>query len=55
MPHSEKLVIEQLRQLVSTPSVSSTDPTWDQGNRAVIDLLASWLEDMGHRFFSRGR
>ena len=47
MPLSEKLVIEQLRQLVSTPSVSSTDPTWDQGNRAVIDLLASWLGDMG--------
>ena len=47
MPDSEKRVLQQLRQLISTPSVSSTDPTWDQGNRAVIDLLAGWLADMG--------
>lgn len=47
MSHSAKLVMEQLQQLVATPSVSSTDPSWDQGNRAVIDLLASWLEPMG--------
>jgi acetylornithine deacetylase len=33
--------------LVSTPSVSSVDPAFDQGNRAVIDLLATWLEDSG--------
>ncbi|MEE4145935.1 MAG: acetylornithine deacetylase [Halieaceae bacterium] len=49
MPNSDKLIIQQLRQLVATPSVSSTDPHWDQGNRAVIDLLASWLEDLGFR------
>ncbi|MEP5566207.1 MAG: acetylornithine deacetylase [Halioglobus sp.] len=47
MPNIEKRIIEQLGQLISTPSVSSTDPGWDQGNRAVINLLASWLEDMG--------
>jgi len=47
MPHTDKLVLDQLRQLVGTPSVSSTDPTWDQGNRDVIDLLATWLTDMG--------
>jgi acetylornithine deacetylase len=47
MPDTSKLIIEQLRQLVATPSVSSTDPNWDQGNRGVIDLLASWLEDLG--------
>lgn len=47
MPNTEKRIIEQLGQLISTPSVSSTDPGWDQGNRAVIDLLATWLEDMG--------
>lgn len=47
MPHSDKLVIDRLRQLVGTPSVSSTDPAWDQGNRAVIDLLATWLADLG--------
>jgi acetylornithine deacetylase len=49
VPNSEKLIIQQLRQLVATPSVSSTDPHWDQGNRAVIDLLASWLTDLGFR------
>ena len=43
MPQTSKLIIEQLRQLVATPSVSSTDSRWDQGNRAVIDLLAGWL------------
>lgn len=49
MPQLEKRVFDQLRQLVGTPSVSSTDPSWDQGNRAVINLLASWLGDMGFR------
>ncbi|MDX1734865.1 MAG: acetylornithine deacetylase [Halioglobus sp.] len=47
MPDTERLLLDQLRQLVGTASVSSTDPHWDQGNRAVIDLLASWLQDMG--------
>jgi acetylornithine deacetylase len=47
LSHTSKTIIDQLRQLVSTPSVSSTDPRWDQGNRAVIDLLATWLSDMG--------
>ncbi len=47
MPDLEKRIIDQLGQLISTPSVSSTDPGWDQGNRAVIDLLAGWLSDLG--------
>jgi acetylornithine deacetylase len=47
MPHSDRLIRERLGQLVGTPSVSSTDPSWDEGNRAVIDLLAGWLGDMG--------
>lgn len=47
MPDLEKRIIDQLSQLVGTPSVSSTDPNWDQGNRAVIDLLAGWLSQMG--------
>ncbi len=47
MPQAHQQILEQLRQLVGTASVSSTDPSWDQGNRAVIDLLASWLTDMG--------
>ena len=49
MSHASKTILDQLQQLVSTPSVSSTDPGWDQGNRAVIDLLASWLSEMGFR------
>ncbi|MEH6608335.1 MAG: acetylornithine deacetylase [Halioglobus sp.] len=49
MPYSEKLILSQLQQLVATPSVSSTDSSWDQGNRKIIDLLASWLSDMGFR------
>ncbi len=38
---------EQLAQLVATPSVSCTNPKLDMGNRQVIDLLASWLDDLG--------
>ncbi|RLQ22121.1 acetylornithine deacetylase [Seongchinamella sediminis] len=49
MPTTEHRLIQQLSQLVGTPSVSSTDPSWDEGNRPVIDLLASWLADMGFR------
>jgi acetylornithine deacetylase len=47
MPQNHQRVLDQLSQLVASPSVSSTDPAWDQGNRAVIDLLAGWLEAMG--------
>jgi acetylornithine deacetylase len=46
MSSAERLLINRLEQLVSTPSVSSTAPSWDQGNRTVVDLLAAWLEDM---------
>ena len=47
MPQPHKVILDQLRQLVATPSVSSTDPHWDQGNRGVIELLESWLSGMG--------
>ena len=40
-------LIPAIRQLIATPSISSTRPDLDQGNRAVIDLLANWLGDMG--------
>ena len=39
--------VELLHQLVSLPSVSSTSPELDMGNRPVIDLLAGYLEDLG--------
>ena len=34
------VLLDMIRGLVGTPSVSSTDPALNQGNRAVIDLLA---------------
>lgn len=33
--------------LIAKQSVSCTDPKLDQGNRAVIDQLAAWLEPLG--------
>ncbi|CAM4147782.1 acetylornithine deacetylase [Vibrio neonatus] len=33
--------------LISTSSISSTDPKWDQGNAQVIAKLATWFEDLG--------
>ena len=36
-----------LQELVALPSVSSTNPQLDQGNRPVIDLLAQRLEGLG--------
>lgn len=40
-------VLDMIRALIGTPSVSCVDPALDQGNRAVIDLLAGWLETAG--------
>ena len=42
-------MLESCSQLVAAPSVSSTDPRWDQSNRVVVDLLAGWLEDIGFK------
>jgi len=41
------LLLERLRQLIATPSVSSVSPQFDQSNRPVIDVLANWLDDAG--------
>ena len=38
---------EALRRLIAAPSVSCLDPALDQSNRAVVDLLAQWLQDLG--------
>lgn len=40
-------LIDSFSQLVATPSVSSIDPLFDQSNKAVIDLLADWLQSLG--------
>ena len=42
-------MLESFSQLVATPSVSSTDPLWDQSNCVVVDLLAGWFEDIGFK------
>lgn len=39
--------MQAFSQLVALPSVSSVDPLFDQSNRQVIELLASWFEDLG--------
>ena len=38
---------QALTQLIACPSISSTQPSWDQGNLEVIQLLATWFEQLG--------
>ncbi len=38
---------DQFAALIAVPSVSCTQPSLDQSNRPVIDLLATWLGDLG--------
>ena len=40
-------LLEMISELIATPSVSSVKQSLDQGNLAVIELFASWLEDTG--------
>ena len=40
-------LLNMLKQLIECNSISSVNPGIDQGNRAVIDMLASWLDDLG--------
>lgn len=49
MSNSLPTLLTLMQQLIETPSVSCTNPSIDQSNRAVIDLLAQWLEDLGFR------
>lgn len=42
-------MLESFAQLVAAPSVSSTDPRWDQSNREVVELLAGWLAGIGFK------
>jgi len=42
-------MLESFSQLVAAPSVSSTDPQWDQSNRGVVEILAGWLEGIGFK------
>ena len=45
--HTRPALLEMIDALISTPSVSSVSPEYDQSNRAVIDLLGNWLGDLG--------
>ena len=38
---------EMFARLVAEPSVSCSNPAFDQGNRGVCAQLATWLEDLG--------
>ncbi|MGF1644243.1 MAG: acetylornithine deacetylase [Thiotrichales bacterium] len=40
-------VTDMLRGLIAAPSISSADPALDMSNRAVVELLATWLEPLG--------
>ncbi|WP_158117082.1 acetylornithine deacetylase [Vibrio cincinnatiensis] len=41
--------LEVYEGLISTSSISSTDPKWDQGNEQVITKLADWLTALGFK------
>ena len=47
MSKTSPKLIDSLSQLIALPSVSSVQPSFDSSNRAVIDLLANWLDDLG--------
>jgi acetylornithine deacetylase len=49
MPATAPDFIQQLSQLIAAPSISSNTASIDMSNRAVIDLLANWLNDLGFR------
>lgn len=49
MTFDHKRYQHQLQQLVAIPSVSCAVPSWDMSNLPVIELLATWLEDLGFR------
>jgi len=40
-------LLDMISNLIATPSVSSANPALDQGNLAVIELLANWLDGTG--------
>ncbi|HYW05269.1 MAG TPA: acetylornithine deacetylase [Gammaproteobacteria bacterium] len=39
--------LDRIRELVAIPSVSSSNPDLDLGNRPVVEHLAGWLEALG--------
>nr|MDJ0892783.1 acetylornithine deacetylase [Gammaproteobacteria bacterium] len=47
MPRHIPKLLQMIRKLIEAPSVSATDPALDMGNRAVVERLAGWAEDLG--------
>lgn len=47
MRHAPPSLLEMIGKLIETPSISSVLPAEDMGNRAVVDVLAEWLEGLG--------
>ncbi len=42
-------VLTMISELIAIPSISCTNPKEDQSNKAVIDLLAHWCQDLGFK------
>lgn len=40
-------MVSMLTQLIASPSVSCTQPDWDQSNLGVINKLEGWLSNLG--------
>lgn len=49
MIHPTPTLNAMLEGLIAAPSVSCVNPELDQDNRAVIDMLAQWLDGAGFR------
>lgn len=47
--HNTPDLLDMIDGLISAPSVSSVNATFDQGNHLVIERLAGWLEPLGYR------
>ena len=41
------ILLNMLNRLIACNSISSVNPAIDQSNRPVIDILATWLDDLG--------
>ncbi|HED52269.1 MAG TPA: acetylornithine deacetylase [Gammaproteobacteria bacterium] len=46
--HNTPDLLDMIDGLISAPSVSSVNATFDQGNQLVIERLAGWLEPLGY-------
>lgn len=47
MPTALPSPLDMIASLIAAPSISSINPEFDMPNRAAIDVLASWLDDVG--------